>query len=94
MEENGASIKVTEYLKEVPTEKELERIIDKLGITPAELIRTGEVDWKENFKGKDLSNKELVQAMVNFPKLIERPIVLNGNKAIIGRPPEKVLEIL
>ena len=50
--------------------------------------------WKENFKGKNLTQEQLIEAMVSFPKLIERPIVINGSKAVIGRPPEKILEII
>lgn len=58
------------------------------------LVRTGEAIWKERFKGMNLSEEELISAMAEFPKLIERPIVIKGNKAIIGRPPEKIREFL
>jgi arsenate reductase len=61
---------------------------------PIQLIRKNESDWKENFKGKDLSNEQIIDAMVAFPKLIERPIVIHGNKAVIGRPPEIITSIL
>ncbi len=69
-------------------------IIQKLGITPLQLIRKNEAIWKTQFKGTDLSDKETIQAMIDFPKLMERPIVVKGNKAVIGRPPSRVLEIL
>jgi len=58
------------------------------------LLRKGEVDYKENFKGKILSDEEWISAMVQYPKLIERPIVVSDNKAILGRPPENVLDLL
>ncbi|MGB1309290.1 MAG: ArsC/Spx/MgsR family protein, partial [Oceanihabitans sp.] len=81
-------------LENTPTKKELLEVIKLLGITPLELIRKNEAIWKENFKGKSLTNEALVDAMLQFPKLIERPIVIHNNKAVICRPPEKILEIL
>ena len=68
--------------------------IEKQGIPPLELVRQNETIWKSNFKGKNLSDAELIQAMVDHPKLIERPIVVYGNKAVIGRPTERILDIL
>ena len=59
-----------------------------------ELIRKNEAAWKEHFKGKELSEDELIEAMVSYPKLIERPIVISGNKAVVGRPAEKIMEII
>lgn len=94
IEESGAKVEVVEYLKDTPDYQELKDIIDILGISPEELVRKGEADYKENFKGKELSDEEWIEAMVKYPKLIERPIVINGKKAVIGRPPEKVLELL
>ena len=73
---------------------ELENIIQKLGIAPLDLVRKNEAIWKSNYKGKNLSNDELIQVMIDHPKLIERPIVVYGNKAIVGRPTEKIFEIL
>ncbi len=66
----------------------------KLGIKPIDLVRVKEQIWKDNFKGKDLSDTEIIQAMIENPRLIERPIITNGNKAVIGRPTEKILEII
>ena len=63
-------------------------------MTPMQLIRTNEKIWKEEFKGKELSDEELIDAMLSHPKLIERPIVVNGNKAVVGRPPENIGNIL
>lgn len=81
---------IVKYLDTPPTEKELREIIQKLNIEPIELIRKGESIWKESFKGKTLSNDEIIKAMYDFPKLIERPIVISGNKAVIGRPPSLI----
>tara|TARA_R110002072_G_scaffold293232_3_gene462432 strand:- start:2502 stop:2840 length:339 start_codon:yes stop_codon:yes gene_type:complete len=87
-------IEVVLYLENPPSEQELKSIISKLGILPIELVRKGEADWKENYKGKALSDDEIIKAMVSYPKLIERPIVIKGDKAIVGRPPEKIKELL
>ena len=76
-----------EYLKDNLKISEIELIIEKLEINPIELVRKNESIWKENYKGKNLSDKEIIQAMIENPKIIERPIVINGKKAVIGRPP-------
>ena len=85
---------VVEYLKVVPTKAELSTIIDQLGIAPEALIRKGEEEYKLHFKGKYLSNDEWIEAMLQFPKLIERPIVVVGGKAVVARPTERILELL
>lgn len=94
LENSGKKFEVIKYLDNVPSEKELNEIISLLNITPIQLVRKNEKIWKEEFKGKELSDAEIIKAMVNNPKLIERPIVINGNKAVIGRPPENILEII
>ncbi len=94
LEKSGKEFKVVKYLENVPTAKELKEIIGLLGISPIELVRKNEAIWKENYKNKTLSDNELIEAMVNNPKLIERPIIINDDKAVIGRPPEKILDIL
>jgi len=94
IEEEGQMVEVVEYLKTIPSKQELAELIEKLGITPEKLIRKGEKDYKENFKGKDLSDDEWLEAMVKYPKLIERPIVVKGDKAVLGRPPENVKILL
>lgn len=94
LQELGKEFKVTEYLKNPLTFQELEDIIDLLTISPIDLVRKNEAIWKENFKGKTLSDSEIIQAMVDFPKLIERPIVIANNRAIVGRPPELIRSIL
>lgn len=85
---------VVEYLKDVPTKAELTTIIDQMGIAPEVLIRKGEEEYKLHFKGKYLSNDEWIEAMLQFPKLIERPIVVVGGKAVVARPTERILELL
>ena len=94
MQEKGVEVEIIEYLKVIPSEKELRSIIKLLGIKPEKLLRKGEADYKQNFKGKILSDEEWISAMVQYPKLIERPIVVSDNKAILGRPPENVLDLL
>ncbi len=85
---------MVEYLLEPPTKEELKVLIKKLGIQPEELVRKKEPIYLEKFEGKTLSNTQWITAMVKYPILIERPIVVKGNKAVICRPPEKLLEFL
>ena len=94
LEENGVTPEVVLYLENIPTKSELKTVLKKLNISAEELIRKGEKDYKENFKGKEMSEDQWIDAMIKFPKLIERPIVVKEDKAVIGRPPEGVLELL
>ena len=94
LENSGKEFEVVKYLEDIPTVKELTSIIEKLQINPIDLVRKNEAIWKENFKGKELSDKEIIAAMTQHPKLIERPIVVNGNKAAIGRPLENISTII
>lgn len=94
LENSGKPFEVIKYLEDVPTEKELKDIIKLLGVKPIDLVRKNEAIWKENFKGKDLSDSDIIKAMIENPKLIERPIIINGNKAVIGRPAEVILGII
>jgi arsenate reductase len=94
LETSGKDFKVVKYLEDIPTKEELSAIIEQLGISPIDLVRKNEVIWKESYKSKELSNDEIIEAMVTHPKLIERPIVINKGKAVIGRPSEKILEII
>ena len=86
--------KVRKYLDEPFTKVELEEVIKKLNIHPIELVRTKESIWIENYKGKELSDIQIIQAMLENPKLIERPIIVNGNNAVIGRPIENINKII
>lgn len=94
LNEKGYEPEIIEYLKVVPSKEELKNLLQLLGISAEKLLRKGEKDYKEQLKGKDLSESQIIDKMIEFPKLIERPIVVNNKKAVIGRPPENVLEIL
>lgn len=94
LEEKGLAFETVKYLDETLTKSELISIIEKLNIKPIELVRTKETVWKENFKDKELSDDEVITIMLKNPILIERPIIINGDKAVIGRPTEKILEII
>lgn len=90
LEESGKEFRVREYLKENFTETELTNLIKKLNITPIQLVRKNEKIWREEYKNRDLSDKELIAVMVKHPKLIERPIIETENNAVIGRPAEEI----
>jgi len=94
MEAAGAAPEIIKYLETPPTREELEAILRKLGIPAQQLIRKGEAIYKERYKGQDLSEAEWIDAMLEHPKLMERPVVVDGDRAIIGRPPEKVDTLL
>jgi len=94
IQEKNTEVEIIEYLKTPPTEKELEELLKKLNIDAEALLRKSEAVFKEKYKGKKLTNKEWIKAMVQNPTLIERPIVVKGNKAVIGRPPENVKALL
>ena len=91
----GAKATVIEYLNTPPNAEELSNVLNLLSIEPRELMRKHESPYKDNnLDDATLSREQLIQAMIDNPILIERPIIINGNKATIGRPPEKVLDIL
>lgn len=95
LQEHGHVLQVIEYLRTPPDKEQLKKILGLLGMEPHQLMRTGEKEYKELGLDKPgLSRDELIEAMVQHPILIERPIVLTQDKAAIGRPPEKALEIL
>ncbi len=94
IENSGDDFEVIKYLENPPSESELREILRYLNLKPENLIRKNERIWKENYKNKILSDEDLIQIMLTNPKLIERPIVIKGNKAVIGRPPENVESIL
>jgi arsenate reductase len=82
------------YLDTPPGKKELSNLLQKLHMKPIQLVRKNETIWKEEFKHRDLNASQTIAAMIKYPKLIERPIVVKGEKAVIGRPPELALTIL
>lgn len=94
LENSGKDFEVVKYLDEIPSKEELQDLLQKLDIEPIALVRQKEKIWIENFKGKNLSNDEIIEAMISNPILIERPIVINGNKAVIGRPPQDIEKIM
>jgi len=95
LNEAGADAEIVEYLKTPPSRDELIALLDMLGMKPRELMRTGEAEYKDNnLANPDLDDDALIDAMLTFPKLIERPIVVNNGKAVIGRPPVSVKDIL
>ena len=93
--EKGIQANVVEYLQSPPSKQELDDILNMLKLQPRQLMRTHEAEYKDNnLADESLSRDQLIEAMVKFPKLIERPIVISNGKAAIGRPPETVLSIL
>ncbi|GJH40976.1 arsenate reductase (glutaredoxin) [Capnocytophaga sp. HP1101] len=94
LKNSGKEYQVVDYLKKGLSKEEINNLLTKLKMSPMELIRTKENIWKEQFEGKILTDDEIIEAMVQYPKLIERPIVIVDNKAIIGRPTEKINEII
>ena len=95
LDDKGITPDVTEYLNDPPSVDELKEILDLLSLEPRELMRKHEAPYKElNLDDESLSRDALIQAMVDNPILIERPIVIHNGKATIGRPPEKILDIL
>lgn len=96
LQERGIEPEVVEYLKTPPDFSTIEHLLNLLAISPRDLMRKNEAEYKDNnLSNPDLSDAQLIQAMVDYPKLIERPIVVvDDKKAVIGRPPETVLEII
>ncbi|PLB17689.1 MAG: Arsenate reductase [Flavobacteriaceae bacterium FS1-H7996/R] len=94
LEQSGKPFEIIKYLENPLSTKELKDLIKLLGIKPIDLVRKNEAIWKTEFKDKTLTDDQIIEAMVKNPKLIERPIIVNGNKAVIGRPTEKISEII
>lgn len=94
LEERGQAFEIKAYLQDIPTHEELKIVLEKLGIKPIELIRKKESVFVEKYKVKTLTDTEWIDIMIENPILIERPIVINGNKAVIARPAELLLEII
>jgi arsenate reductase len=94
LEKSGEQFEVIKYLENIPTKDELRKVLGYLNISAENLVRKNEAIWKENYRGKNLSEEEILDAMIQYPKLIERPIVLRDNRAVIGRPTEKIYDLL
>lgn len=95
LEKNNVKPIVIEYLKNPPTHQQLDSILRGLQMQPRDLMRKGETEYKDqNLANDSLSRNQLIEAMINTPKLIERPIVVAGDEIVVGRPPENVLTIL
>lgn len=94
LKDSGKEYEVVKYLEDIPTKEELREVLNCLSLNAEHLVRKNEPIWKEKFRGKLLSEEDIINAMITYPKIIERPIVIDGGKAIIGRPPEKVNEFL
>jgi arsenate reductase len=94
LEDSGKEYEVVKYLEDVPSFDELKSIIGKLNIKPIELVRQKEKVWLENYKDKQLTDDDIIYAMISNPILIERPIVINKDKAVIARPLEKAATII
>lgn len=95
IEDAGIEPEIIEYLKTPPTAEELDAILKKLKLEPQQLMRKGEAIYKElKLAERELSRDEAIAVMLEHPKLIERPIVVQGRKAVLGRPPENVKELL
>lgn len=93
--ERGIEPEIVLYLDTPPSHNELTDLLTKLGINARQLLRKGEEAYKSlNLGDPDLADEQLIQAMIDNPKLIERPIVVKGDKAILGRPPENVLDLI
>jgi len=94
LEEKGQQVDVREYLKDAFTKKELNELIEKLGIEPSALIRKNEKIYKEQYKGREIDERQWVEIMIEHPKLIERPIVVNGDRAVVARPKEEIDKLM
>lgn len=92
--EAKADIEVIDYKKTPFTEETMTDLLNLLQMKPLELVRTNEAIWKEEFKGKKLSDRTIIKAMLKYPQLIERPIVVKDDLAIVARPPEKVYDLI
>lgn len=91
---SNATVEIIDYQKTAFTKNELEVVLMKLNMQPEQIVRKTEAIYKEKFKDKKFSNEEWIQILIENPILIERPIIVKGNKAVLGRPPENVLELL
>ena len=94
LEQSGENFEIIKYLDHPPSESHIKDLLKKLDMEPIELVRTNEAIWKSDFKGKELTDNDIVTALSQHPKLMERPIVVKNNKAVVGRPPGNISRIL
>ena len=95
IKDKGIEPEIIDYLKLIPSEDDIREILNKLNINPIELVRKGEQAYKDQTKSnKKLNDQEIIRMLHDFPKTIERPIIIKNKKAIIGRPPEKILDFI
>lgn len=94
LQEADVDFQIRKYLDNPPIRAELEAVVKKLDVSPETLVRKNEKIYTEKYKGKELTDGEWIDAMVENPRLIQRPIVIDGDRAVIGRPPENVRELL
>ncbi len=94
LNDSGKDFKTVLYLDNPIDKDTLKNLLKKLDYTPIELVRKNEAIWKEQFKGKELNDEQIIDAMIEFPKLMERPIIVNGAKAVVGRPTETIEKLL
>lgn len=94
MKDSGKEFEVVKYLEDVPSKEELRLVLQYLGVSAENLVRKNEAIWKEKYRNRLLTDDEILDAMVENPKLIERPIVIKNNTAVIGRPPENIKTLI
>ena len=94
LQDENCEIEIIDYIKSTPSKKEIKNILDKLGLNAIDIVRKKETIYLEKFKGKIFTNSEWIQILTEYPILIERPIVIDGYKAVIGRPTELVVDLL
>lgn len=94
LEQHAIDFEIIKYLDDIPSIEELRDLLKMLEMKPIDLIRKNEQIWKDNYKGKTLSDAEIIEAMHQNPKLIERPIVVHNQKAALGRPAENILKLI
>lgn len=94
LESNDKDYEIFLYLQEMLNKKSIKSVLDILGLNPKDILRSGEVEYKENKLSQyDDEDEKLIDFMIKYPKIIERPIVIKGNKGVIGRPPENVIKL-
>ena len=94
LETNNIAYEVVNYMAEPLTYEELDSVLQVLNVDPMDVIRTNEPEWKEHFAGSELEDEELIYAMIEYPKLMQRPIVVIGDKAVVARPADRIAEIV